>query len=160
MGQTEESFEPAHWLPALRRYFAVILLGNLLWEVAHLPLYTLWATGTFKEKAFAVAHCTAGDLLIAAASLLGALLLAGDRRWPLAGFARVALVTLGAGIGYTIFSEWLNLVVRESWAYADAMPIVPIVDVGLTPLLKWNIVPSVAFCLARRRAGRILATAQ
>lgn len=153
MERIEESREPAHWLPVLRRYFAVILLGNLAWEVAHLPLYTLWATGTFSEKAFAVAHCTAGDLLIAAASLLGALLLAGDARWPRAGFTRVAIVALGAGVGYTIFSEWLNLVVRESWAYADTMPIVPIVGVGLTPLLQWIIVPSAAFWLGRRRAG-------
>ena len=152
MGQIEELHEPTHWLPVLRRYFTVIVLGNLAWEVAQLPLYTLWATGTFSEKAFAVAHCTAGDLLIAAASLLGALLLVGDGRWPLAGFTRVAVVTLGAGIGYTIFSEWLNLVVRESWAYADTMPIVPILDVGLTPLLQWIIVPSTAFWLALRRA--------
>ena len=153
MRQIEESYEPTHWLPVLRRYFTVILLGNLAWEVAHLPLYTLWATGTLREKVFAVAHCTAGDLLIAAASLLGALLLAGDRRWPRAGFTRVALVALGAGIGYTIFSEWLNLVVRESWAYADSMPLVPIVDVGLTPLLQWIIVPSAALWFGRRRAG-------
>ena len=52
------------WLPALRRYLAVMVLGNLAWEIAQLPLYTIWRTGTFGEKAFAVLHCTGGDLLI------------------------------------------------------------------------------------------------
>ena len=45
MGQTEESFEPTDWLSMLRRYFTVIVLGNLAWQVAHWPLHTLWATG-------------------------------------------------------------------------------------------------------------------
>ena len=153
MRQIEESYEPPHWLPVLRRYFTVILLGNLAWKVARLPLYALWATGPLRAKAFAVAHCTAGALLIAAASLLGALLLAGDARGPRAGFTRVAIVALGAGVGDTIFSEWLNLAVRESWADADAMPLVLIVGVDLTPLLQWIIVTAAARWFGRRRAG-------
>src|SRR6266481_6146170 len=37
------------WLLGLRVYLAVILAGNLLWEVLHLPLYAIWhrdPTGT------------------------------------------------------------------------------------------------------------------
>ena len=141
------------WLPALRRYFAVMLIGNLAWEVAQLPLYTLWTTSTWREIAFAVAHCTAGDMLIAAVSLLCALLVAGEVRWPAAGFARVAGVAVATGAGYTVFSEWLNTAVRGSWAYADAMPIVPLLGTGLAPLLQWIIVPGVSFWLTRRIIG-------
>lgn len=32
------------WLRALRSYFAVILAGNLAWEILHLPLYAIWTT--------------------------------------------------------------------------------------------------------------------
>ena len=138
------------WLPAMRRYFACIAIGNLLWEIAHLPLYTLWQTGTPAQQIFGIVHCTAGDLLIAASALLLGLLTLGDRRWPAAGFARVACLTIVAGCGYTIFSEWLNIVVRKSWDYSSAMPIVPIVGVGLTPLLQWLVIPSLAMWLARR----------
>ena len=139
-----------HWLPALRRYFACILLGNLLWEVAHLPLYTLWTTATRAQQAFAIVHCTVGDLLIAAFALLFALLTAGNARWPAERFTRVAFVTLGAGVAYTIFSEWLNLVVRQSWAYSEAMPVVPLIGVGLSPLLQWLVIPGVAMLVVRR----------
>lgn len=33
---------------------------NLLWEIAQLPLYTIYEEGEPAAIAFAVAHCTAG----------------------------------------------------------------------------------------------------
>lgn len=57
------------------RYLAAMLALNLVWEVAQLPLYTLWVEGTPGEIAFAVLHCTGGDALIAAAALAVAILL-------------------------------------------------------------------------------------
>ena len=150
MNQVEESAGSMRWLPMLRRYFAVVLLGNLVWEVGHLPLYTLWITGTLSEKAFAVAHCTAGDLMIGAAALLCTLLAVGDARWPEVGFARVTALATITGVAYTVFSEWLNIGIRGSWAYTAAMPVVPYIGIGLTPLLQWIVVPSAAFWFARR----------
>ena len=80
------------WLLGLRVYLGVILVGNLIWETLHLPLYTIWTTGTPWERAFAVVHCTLGDLLIAASTLTLALILAGDHRWPRRRFWLVASV--------------------------------------------------------------------
>jgi hypothetical protein len=74
--------QPLEWLLALRVYFGVVLAGNVIWEVLHLPLYAIWRTGTLREQAFAPGHCTLGDLLIAMSALMLALLLAGDQRWP------------------------------------------------------------------------------
>ena len=54
------------WLTALRRYVVVIGLGNLAWEFAQLPLYTIWHEGSLGEIVFAAIHCTGGDLLIQA----------------------------------------------------------------------------------------------
>ena len=31
----------ATWLAVLRRYITLIVLANLLWEIAHLPLYAM-----------------------------------------------------------------------------------------------------------------------
>jgi hypothetical protein len=42
--QMNQDFQPT-WLTALRQYFCVLLAGNLTWEFAHLPLYTLWDEG-------------------------------------------------------------------------------------------------------------------
>ncbi len=74
---------PSDWPRALRVYLGTIAVGGLAWEAAHLPLYTIWRTGTPGEKAFAVVHCTGGDLLIALTCLaLALLLLAGEPAWP------------------------------------------------------------------------------
>src|SRR5206468_3567449 len=53
------------WLSALRRYFLASAAGNLVWEFAQLPLYTIWYQGSVREIAFAAVHCTGGDVLIA-----------------------------------------------------------------------------------------------
>ena len=140
------------WLAGLRTYLLVIAGGNLAWEAAHLPLYTIWWTGTASENAFAVFHCTGGDILIALAALSLALFLAGDRHWPSHNYHQVALLTVGFGVAYTIFSEWLNIVIRAAWAYSELMPVVPVIDTGLSPLLQWIVVPLIALYLARRRA--------
>jgi hypothetical protein len=142
----------AAWLPALRWYLGVIALGSLAWEFAHLPLYTIWKTGRGGEITFAAVHCTGGDILIGTASLVLALVLGGGG-WPNAppAYLRVAALTVGFGLAYTIFSEWLNIVVRKSWAYSELMPVVPGTTVGLSPLLQWVLLPAAAFWLARRR---------
>ena len=62
------------WLRAFRIYFGTIAIGNLAWESLQLPLYTIWTAGTFGEQVFAVVHCTGGDMLIALAGLVVAML--------------------------------------------------------------------------------------
>lgn len=64
--------------------------------------------------------------------------------------SRAAFVDAAAGISNTDFSEWLNIVIRAAWAYLDIMPMVPVVDAGLTPLLQWIVVPSLAYWAAIR----------
>jgi hypothetical protein len=144
------------WLLGLRVYLGTMALGNLAWEVLHLPLYTIWTTGTLREQAFAVVHCTSGDLLIALSSLTIALVAAGNHLWPRDRFWPVALLTVVLGVGYTAFSEWLNVVVRASWAYSERMPVVPLfgVTLGLSPLLQWSVVPAAAFAIVNRVTSR------
>lgn len=134
----------------LLRFGVAMAIGNLVWEMAHMPLYTLWQTGTRSEIAYAVIHCTLGDILIATACLGGAISLLGRQGWPGRGHAKVAATTILVAICYTIFSEWLNVEIRGSWAYRDLMPRLPILGTGLTPVLQWLVVPFVAFWWARR----------
>ena len=140
----------------LRMYLLSIGVGNLIWETVHLPLYTIWKTGTAREQAFAVLHCTAGDVLIALSSLTLALLLAGDERWPWSRFVTVAALAVTFGITYTAFSEWLNVVVRGTWAYSEYMPVVSVAGfrLGISPILQWIIVPGCALAIARRFATK------
>lgn len=144
----------ALWHAALRRYLGVVVLLDLLWEFAHLPLYEIWRTGSWSEVVFAALHCTGGDFLIALAALILALLLAGNSAWPVERFQPVAVVTILLGLTYTAFSEWLNIVIRAAWAYSDLMPVIPLLgfQVGLSPLLQWILVPLAGFWSVRQFA--------
>ncbi|WP_265519687.1 hypothetical protein [Nitratireductor luteus] len=136
------------WLATMRRYLLAILGGNLVWETLHLPLYTIWTEGTAGELIFAVVHCTGGDLLIALSSLILALIFVGDAGWPARKYRSVAVLAISFGLGYTIFSEWLNTAVRESWAYSDLMPVV--FGTGVSPVVQWVAIPLAGFWWARR----------
>ncbi len=133
------------------RYLPSLLALSLAWEIAHLPLYTLWSEGEPAFIAFSVAHCTLGDVVIGIAALLLALIVTRSAapthwRWGLiASFAALA------SIGYTAFSEWMNTAVLRSWSYSDLMPTVGImgVEIGVSPLLQWLVIPPLALRFAR-----------
>lgn len=139
----------ASWYRVLRRYFVFIAAANLLWEFAQFPLYSLWYEGTAGEIVFAAVHCTGGDIIIAGAAILSALLVVGSDQWPHVRYRFVAGVTIVGGLAYTIFSEWLNTEIRGAWAYADLMPTLPLIGTGLSPLAQWIVVPLVGFWWAR-----------
>lgn len=143
------------WLIMLRRYLVAIFGGNLAWEFAQLPLYTIWHEGTPREIVFAAAHCTGGDLMIASLALLVALIVAGDRRWPHARFRTVAVIAIIGGLSYTVFSEWVNTQIRGSWAYTGWMPRLPLIDLGLAPFAQWLVIPLLAFWWAGRGIRRV-----
>ena len=137
--------------PIVLRYLAISACFNLAWEIAQLPLYTIWRTAGAGEILFAVIHCTLGDVLVAAGSLLLALFSVGTplrRGEP--QFTGLAVVTVLLGLAYTVFSEWANVRVRGTWAYASEMPVLPPLGIGLTPLLQWLVISSLALALARR----------
>jgi hypothetical protein len=128
--------------------------GHLLWEAAQLPLYTIWWTGRWGEILFAVIHCTAGDALITAAALTVAILTARVLGWPLFG-GRMLLAAVLLGLGYTVFSEWLNVGIRQSWSYTEAMPLLPPLGTGLGPFLQWLVVPGLALAMTASRASGV-----
>jgi hypothetical protein len=124
-----------------------------LWEAAQLPLYTLWQTGTPREIAFALLHCTGGDVLITTATFTIATALAQHFRWPPFG-RRMVLTAIVLGTAYTILSEWLNVEFRRTWSYTAAMPVLPFLGTGLTPLLQWLIIPGLALAIIANRYRR------
>ena len=88
-----------NWLDALRRYIAFAAVAHLLWEFGHVPLYTIWLTGTSGEILFAVIHCMGGDLLITLSTIMLALFLFGTAGWPVIKVRRVFLAAVIFGVG-------------------------------------------------------------
>jgi hypothetical protein len=138
------------------RYLPWLAVLSFAWEVAQLPLYTLWREAEPTSIAFSLAHCTIGDVVIGGAALLLALVLGragGLAEWRR---GRIALVAALLGSGYTVFSEWINVTVLQSWSYAAAMPTIDLAGfhLGLSPLAQWLVVPPLALYLPGRIAGK------
>jgi len=136
----------ARFVPALAGF-------SLIWEMAQFPLYTLWSSGSAAEIAFAALHCTFGDVLIGTGAPLLALIATRAGSPETWRPVRVAAVTVMLAVCYTAFSEWLNVVWRESWAYAPAMPTLPWLGTGVAPLLQWLVVPNAALWYALRKSA-------
>lgn len=138
------------WPVALRRYLAASVALHFVREILQFPLYTIWSE-PIATRAFAVLRCTIGDLMIAGLSLLLALGLTAGADWPGAGTRPVWLLLLISGVGYTVYSEWLDVSVRGNWLCVPLMPTLPHIGTGLAPLLQWLIVPTLTLLIATRR---------
>jgi hypothetical protein len=133
-------------------YRALLLIANLIWEVAQLPLYTLRTECSPGVIANAAVHCTPGDGVIGAVSLGAAWLMTGARSWPEQGFSRTAIVTTTFGVGATVLLEWLKVELWRTWPYATAMPRLPPLGTRLTPVLQWLLLPPACLLPERRLA--------
>ena len=125
---------------------------NLAWEIAHVRLYTIWAAADGAGVAWALLHCSLGDVMIALAmfTLAGMVLRRSD--WPASRpRAGGAIVVIGA-MAYTVWSEWHNVYRIDSWGYTAGMPL--IFGIGLSPLLQWLILPPV-MVVAYRKLGLV-----
>jgi hypothetical protein len=136
------------------RYVPLLGALNLLWEIAQLPFYTLCEEGPPSFIAYAVVHCTLGDVVIGTLALLIALIATRARAVDTWRWRQVALLLVIPAVGYTALSEWINTVARGSWAYSALMPIVILggFEIGLSPLAQWIVIPPVALWLAGFRS--------
>ena len=127
---------------------------NLVWEIIQLPLYSIYFEADLRVIAYAVAHCTLGDALIALSSYLLAAAATRNWNWPMNRAVPGAAVAVVSGLAYTALSEWLNVSVRGSWAYSPAMP--QLFGLGLSPLLQWLLLPLVGLLTFRALERRMI----
>lgn len=131
-------------------WVALAFVLNLIWETAHVRLYTLWATADAKTVAWSLFHCSLGDVVIALVMFALAGILLGQADWPRSRpWAGIAIVVTGA-MAYTAWSEWYNVYSAGNWAYTGSMPM--IFGIGVSPLLQWAILPPVMVGIYRTLA--------
>jgi hypothetical protein len=138
--------EAVRILWALGAWLLASLVLHLTWEIAQLPLYTLWREESPAYIAWAVLHCTAGDGLIALGTYAAASAAVRSVDWPWESPGGGLAVLWASGLAWTVFSEWRHVQNLGSWVYAESMP--TLAGIGLAPLAQWVIVPGLAlWCL-------------
>jgi len=136
-------------------YVAVTLPMFAIWEVAQLPLYTIWNEQGVAGSLRAAAHCTLGDAGIALAASFASLALAAVVG-PLRRVLPLSVLIVVAGLMVTAVFEWASTEWLARWAYSDLMPTLPLLGLGLSPVLQWIIVSTLALLILRRRMGHTL----
>ena len=140
------------WLIVICRYIPVLAGLNLVWEIAQLPLYSIWEKGSAAELSFAVFHCTAGDVLIGLASMTLALTFLQEGAPSTWRKRHIVVLVVSLGLGYTLISEWFNTAL-DRWTYSSLMPVIQLsgVGIGVSPMLQWLLLPPLALSLSWRR---------
>ncbi len=132
--------------------FAFLL--NFAWEILQAGLYR-----GFNELSYerGVSYCTRATLADTAILLVSFWLVAwlgGNRDWPLRPGARRVVGFTSIGLVTTVILEILSTRVWGRWSYAESMPLVPILDVGMAPFLQWVLLPPLTVWFVRRQISQ------
>lgn len=116
------------------------LLLHFAWEMLHAVLYKGTRDAPYMEVLFIRGRATLGDVVIVLTAFWA---VAGraraGRHWLLSParleIARFTLIV----VLITVIVALLSTRLWHRWSYGDFMPVVPLLDVGLSPLLQWLI---------------------
>jgi hypothetical protein len=129
--------------------FAFLL--NLPWELAQVPLFAGMPTAQHWTAVLACGRASLGDVVVALVAFWAVAFAVGSRAWVLmptrgriAGFVAI-------GVLITIVMERLATGPLGRWAYTDAMPVVPVLRVGLSPVVQWIVLPPLIVWFVRRQ---------
>lgn len=129
--------------------FAFLL--NLVWEFGQVPLYRdLPSQGHWASIKLCVS-ATLGDAVIAVVAFLIVAAVVASRRWITAPSAVQVASFVGVGLAISTALEWMAIHVQARWVYGTSMPMVPILRVGLAPVLQWVIVPPLVVWFVKRQ---------
>ncbi|MFC4094765.1 hypothetical protein [Euzebyella saccharophila] len=120
---------------------------NFVWELAQGPLYEGFEYD-LKHISFC-ALASIADMLMVFILLFAFGLIYKDVYWMQNwGLKRILLLVLVGFFGAILAEVWHTA--RGDWAYADAMPRLPMVEVGLSPVLQFTILPWLIFLICKK----------
>ena len=124
--------------------FIVAVLVNYAWELAQAPLYV----GLEEYNLEVFWHCfvaSLGDGIMVLLIFAAGWIMLRRRDWfeqpCVAGY--VVMVT--AGFLLALLVEWLGLHVLRRWEYADRMPLLPALRIGVAPIAQMLLLPPLIF---------------
>ena len=132
------------------------LLLNFPWEVLHAPLFDGMASAPHSDVIGACLQATLGDAVIMLLAHASIAAVTRRRRWLLTPSPREVAWFAAVGVAITAVIEWLATRGHwaQTWAYSSTMPVILGIEIGLSPLLQWVVIPPVALWFVRRQCER------
>lgn len=135
---------PSRWyrFPELGVAVFAFLL-NFPWEFLQVPLFAGMAQMPHWQAVKTCTRAAVGDVVIMLLSFWLVSIIVKSRHWIFAPSPRQLVLLVCTGVLITVAIElavlrghWL-----ASWHYAAEMPLVPVLGVGLAPVLQWVVLP-------------------
>lgn len=124
-------------------------LLHFAWEMMQVPWFEGMLEASHGTVLWLCTRATFGDVVILVVAFWSGSATVRQRGWVVPGLWLPALVTIATGLLITVVFEWLATGMLDRWSYADSMPVIPGVGIGLTPLLQWLLLPPLALWLTR-----------
>ncbi len=125
--------------------FCLAFLLNIVWEYLHEPLYTT----TMVHDLFGFLYMATADGLLVLLIYWIVCLQARTFFW-LSDWKKQLILIIISGIFLSFFIEIKNMYFTSVWSYTAAMPVLPLLHVGISPVLQMVVTPLVVFSLAQR----------
>ena len=118
---------------------------NVSWEILQMPLFK-GAVYDWQHIMFCVLASVA-DFIMILIIYFGFALIYKNAFWVKnLKTNRIILLLLTGGIGAALAEVWQLSI--GTWSYASAMPLIPVVNVGLSPVLQFMILPILIYRLS------------
>ncbi len=135
------------------RIFTLAVAINYPWELAQSSLY-IQPQGTGAM----LWHCglaSLGDGVMVLAIVVARHLPRRRGGWLLRPDTRGYLVMLATGLVLSVAVEWVALRVLGWWAYSPRMPLLPMLGIGVAPVVQMLVLPALVAYLAAMRRGQV-----
>lgn len=124
---------------------------HLAWEFAQSPFFAE-ASLPFHAIAWARFHCTLADVALQSLTFFLTSFALRDPCGPFRPGWPSKLVFILIGVVFTVAGEEYHVRWLQDWYYNTAMPEVPGLEIGWTPILQWLIIPTLWIGLLRNRS--------
>ena len=127
-------------------FFAFIV--NLAWEVPHSLLYKTTTEMSVSEYVPRILQASAGDIVMILIIFAIISLYNNSVKWSILQKKNIILsILLGIIVSVTFEIYALN---TNKFAYLPSMPLIPLLNVGITPVLQMIVAPLIVFFLAEK----------
>jgi len=131
----------------LMRIVIISFLLNSIWELAHSPLYQLHQYD-FQHVSICFLASLADTIFVLLIIFLFGLVFKNVFWVNHLTVSRIIVLAIVGAIGATIGEMWHTS--KGDWVYANYMPLIPWLGVGVSPVLQFTILPLIIFVVNRK----------
>lgn len=136
----------------LSTLFVVAVIFNYPWELAQAPLFA--GSNNFNAIWW---HCFVaglGDGLLLLLMFGVGWFVSRSQDWFVRPGVRGYVLMFVSGLTIAIAVEWIAVHVLQRWSYVPAMPRLPVIDIGIVPIVQMLVLPPLIFRIVAARASR------